>query len=205
MRVSAGSRADGRPIAEVATVVVAAVVIAALAVHYLRDFPYPLSLTAAWRGAAVTAAATGAALLRTWGLLAIMLSALAGWLRRRMPDLSVAESVAGAVVLFWSGTYFCLLALGPFGLFQPGVLRALLVVVLVLTLRPPQRRARRRRWPSGAWIALGALALTVVPLLLLQLGSPVSPFMDTLPQAASPERMHLYQPPGRRQGAAAHP
>jgi hypothetical protein len=73
------------------------------------------------------------------------------------------------------------------------VLRALLVVVLVLTLRSPQRHARRRRWPSGAWIALGALALTVVPLLLLQLGSPVSPFMDTLPQAASPERIVTFR------------
>ncbi len=178
----------------VLVVVAATIVIAALAVSRLRAYPYHLDIRAAIHGAATTAGATAPAAARTWTLVGVVLAALAGWLRRRAPDLARSEAVAAAVILLWSGTYLCLLVLGPFGLYRPAVLRALVVALVVATVR---RRgggaARRGRWPSGAWIAVLALALALVPLFLLQLGSPVSPFMDTLPQAASPERIVTFR------------
>jgi len=175
-------------------VVAATIVIAALAVTRLRAYPYHLDVRAAMHGAATTAAATGAAAARTWTLVGILIAAIAGWLRRRAPDLTRSEAVAAAVVLLWSGTYVCLLVLGPFGLYRPAVLRTLVAAVLVATVRRSGASVtRRRRWPAGAWIAVIALTLAFVPLFLLQLGSPVSPFMDTLPQAASPERIVTFQ------------
>ncbi len=189
----------------VVLVLAATIVIAALAVYRLRTYPYHLDLRAAIHGAATTASATAPAAARTWTLVGVMVAALAGWLRRRAPDLARSEAVAAAVIVLWSGTYLCLLVLGPFNLYRPAVLRALVVALLLATVRRRSRgagesqldssrlRPRRRRWPAGAWIAVLALALAVVPLFLLQLGSPVSPFMDTLPQAASPERIVTFR------------
>ena len=107
-------------------------------------------------------------------------------------------AVAAGVVLLWSATYVLLLVLGPFGLYSPAALRAIVIAVIAALLATLRRRSgggavERRPWPAGAWIAIGALALAVVPLFLLQLGSPVSPFMDTLPQAASPERVVTFR------------
>src|SRR2546427_343317 len=78
------------------------------------------------------------------------------------------------------------------------VAAAIVIAVIAALLATLRRRSgggavERRPWPAGAWIAIGALALAVVPLFLLQLGSPVSPFMDTLPQAASPERVVTFR------------
>src|SRR5882724_3214532 len=196
---------------EMLAVLVAAGVIASLAVFRLRSYPYPLDVRAAVEGARSVMQWTAPAALASWAVLALVLTAIAIWLRPRAGDLSVGELVAGAVVLFWSGCYGALLVLGPFGAYRPVVLRAILGAVVLAALafsRPTARRDERttshgRPGPSkaprsargsrGAWISVGAFALVVGPLLLMQLGSPVSPFMDVLPYIASAQKIVTFR------------
>ena len=183
-----------RRAAEIFGIVTATSVIAALSVFRLRQFRYPLDVRAALHGAAVTVGATAPAALGTWLLVALSIAALAGWLRRRDPTLSGSDAALGAVIVAWAGTYVTLLALGPLGIYRPWVLRVLVVAVVAMTLRPtPARLTPTPRWPAGAWIAVGAAVLSFVPLLLLQLGSPMSPFMDVLPYVASAEKIVTFR------------
>ena len=176
-------------------------VIVALAAYRLRDYRYPLNLAAAVRGAATTAHVTIRAALGTWFVVAVALAASGAWLRRRVPDLSPAEVVAAAVVLVWSGTYAVLLTLGPLGLYRPLVLRGLVLALALAALRfwrhphpaTPQHRSSGEQRQQGAWIAVGAFALAAGPLLLMQIGSPVSPFMDVLPYIASAQKIVTFR------------
>jgi hypothetical protein len=175
-----------------------AAAVAGLALYRLRDFPYPHDLRAALDGAAATLAATGPAAIKTWLFAGLAVLAVGGWLRRRAPSLRVSEAAAGAVVLLWSGAYLTLLLLGPLGLYIPLVLRILLVLVVVAaTRRPrgtvPSPSSTPSRAPAGAWLAAGAFALAAGPLLLMQLGSPVSPFMDVLPYVASVQKIVTFR------------
>ena len=172
-----------------------------LAVLHANGPRYPIDLRAAWRGIRETLPATGHAVLVIWPIVGIVVIALARWLRRRGEDLSRAEAVAGAVVLLWGVAYAALVTLGPLGLYRPLVLRVLLlgaVLALLATPRPPVvRRPPRRRDHTGAWLVVLSLALAVGPLMLLQLASPVSPFMDVLPYVASVQKIvsfHFYDP-----------
>ncbi len=159
----------------------------------VRGTPYPLDLAAAIRGAATTVDATLPAALKTWALLALVLFAFARRLRARAPSLRPSEAIAGAVVLLWSGAYGLLLTLGPTGAYQPWLLRLVTgAVVLWALLHRPAAGPRRRASP-GIAIALLAFLLAFVPLLVMQLGSPVSPFMDVLPYVASTQKIVTFQ------------
>lgn len=178
---------------EVSGIAVATALIAAFAAYRLRIFRYPLDVRAALHGAATTVGATAPAALGTWLLAALLIAAGAGWLRRRDPTLSGSDATLGAVVVVWAGTYVTLLALGPFGAYRPTVLRALVVAVVLATFRRTTRVEPARGWPAGAWIAAAAAGLSFVPLLLMQLGSPMSPFMDVLPYVASAEKIVTFR------------
>jgi hypothetical protein len=180
----------------VVTAAVATAALAALAMQRLAAFPYPLDLSAAIAGARETAAATLPAAAVVWSVIAVLLAAIVAILRRAAPDLDTAERIAGAVVLTWAGAYLLLLTLGPLGLFRSWVLRGFVVVVAAaaaLTRRPAERSPRHRPPSVGAFVAVVAAALSVVPLLVLQVGSPVSPFMDVLPYVASTQKIVTFQ------------
>jgi len=178
------------------SIVIAAAIalISWLAVRRLGNYRYPLDVSAAVRGAATTARETGTTAALVWTILGLELWAVGRWLRSRS-DLSFGEAAAAATVLLWGGAYVALLTLGPLGLYRPLVLRGLLLAVFgaaVLAARgagAPRRGARS--W--GPWIAAAAFALTAGPLLLMQLGSPVSPFMDVLPYVASTEKIVTFE------------
>jgi hypothetical protein len=169
--------------------------IAALARHRLRDYPYPLDVAAALAGVRTVLDVTGTTALSVWTVVAVFTIAVGRWLRRRS-DLSVGEATAAAVVLLWAGAYFALLLLGPLGLYRPWVLRGALVVTVVAALATSRGRSARRRrvrGDAGAALAAAAFALAAGPLLLMQLGSPVSPFMDVLPYVASTEKIVTFR------------
>lgn len=171
-------------------------VLVRLAVLRLANYPYPLDLAAAWTGAATTADATVPALLIVWAVLAVAIVALARWLRRRCDELATSEAVLGAVVVLWAITDVLLLVLGPTGLYRPMVLRGVLVLVVVGALvaggaAPPARP--RRRWPAGAWVGAFAFGLAFIPLVLMQVGSPMSPFMDILALIAAVQKVVTFQ------------
>jgi len=175
-----------------AVVALALYVIVRLALLRLQNFPYPHDLGAAWTGAMTTAAETVPALLAVWAVLGVAVGAVAGWLRRRAPDLLTSEAALGAVVVLWAMTDLAILALGPIGLYRPNVLRLLLVLVVAATLRW-RPAPRRPPWPAGAWVAVLAAALVLPPLLLMQIGSPVSPFMDILALIAAVQKVVTFQ------------
>lgn len=167
-------------------------VIVRLALVRLQGYPYPLDLAAALAGARTTAGETVPALLIVWSVVGLAIVAVAGWLRRRTPELFTSEAALGAVIVLWAITDLTLLVLGPAGLYRPAVLRILLVVVITATLRwrpaPP-----RPPWPAGAWVAGLALLLVLGPLLVMQIGSPVSPFMDILALIAAVQKIVTFQ------------
>ena len=88
------SRSTARGLDVAVLAVAAAIVIGSLAVYRLRTYPYHLDLHAAMRGAATTVADTAPAAARTWTTVGVIVAALAGWLRRRAPDLARSEAVA---------------------------------------------------------------------------------------------------------------
>ncbi len=190
-----------RRYSEALVITLATVVIAALAVYRLRVFPYPLSLEAAMAGAAVTAQSTVPAAVRTWLLVGVMLAVLARVIGRRVPEWSGGERTAAALVVLWSLAYVALLALGPVGLYRAPVLRgvaAALVVGSALVARraghdASQAREVDRRDAAGPWLMGLVLALTVGPLLILQLASPVSPFMDILGYIAPVQKIVTFE------------
>ncbi len=177
-------------------VAVVTYVLARLAVLRLGNYPYPLDLGAAWTGAMTTASATIPALLIVWTVLGLSLVAIGGWLRRRAPDLLLSEAALGAMIVLWAFTDLLLLVLGPSGWYRPNVLRVILVLALATAFRLGRGASRtrpRRPWPAGAWVAAYAVALVIVPLLLMQVGSPVSPFMDILALIAAVQKVVTFQ------------
>jgi hypothetical protein len=169
--------------------------IAWLARYRLRDYPYPLDIGAALAGARDVVDVTGVTAALVWTVVGTFTLAVGRWLRRRS-DLSVGEAAAAAVVLLWAGAYLALLLLGPLGLYRAWVLRALLGVTIAAALLTSRGRAARRprvRGDAGAILAGAAFVLAAGPLLVMQLGSPVSPFMDVLPYVASTEKVVTFQ------------
>ena len=191
------SRSTGRIVRMLLLIAVVVYLLVRLAALRLGNYPYPLDLAAAWTGAGETARATVPALVIVWSALAVAIVALGGWLRRRAPDLLLSEAALGAVVVLWATTDVVLLVLGPTGWYRPNVLRAIYALVVLAAFRlartgaPPA--ARRRPWPPGAWVATFTIALVIVPLVLMQVGSPVSPFMDILALIAAVQKVVTFQ------------
>ncbi len=176
-------------------VVLAAVVIAALGLYRLRGYRYPFDVREAWAGVRTVLPVTGRTALLMWSVLAIELGFLTGWWRRVHP-LSRAEAAAAAVLTLWGGGYVTLLLLGPSHAYRPVILRLVLLLVAVAAWRGSIGKtplAPQRRGGFGPWLAIGALLLAGGPLLLMQLGSPVSPFMDVLPYVAATQKIVTFQ------------
>jgi hypothetical protein len=188
-----------------AAIVLCTAAIAWLAMLRMATSQYYVTLAAAWKGAATTAPQTVPAALVVWLVLALTLGALTMYWRRG-DELDRSEAIAAAIITLWSVAYVALLALGPFGAYRPFVLRALVIAVIATALLARRARERthaaapppidlvvtvpsRRPVPAGAWIAVGSFLLVLGPLLLMQIGSPVSPFMDVLPLVASVQKI----------------
>ena len=180
----------------------ATLLFARLAVYRLRSFSYPLDLGAALAGIEATTRATVPAALATWSMLAIAVAAATLWVRSRDPELPTPYAAAAAVVVLWTAVYLSLLILGPLGLYRPLVLRALVVITIAATAaigwrRRPTTVARGappgRAVVPGWWLALLAILLAIGPLTLMELGSPVSPFMDVLPLVAGVQKIVTFQ------------
>ena len=145
-------------------IVAATAGIAALAVHRLRDFPYPLDVRAALAGVATVVDATGPTALLVWAFLTFHLVAVARWLRRTT-DLSIAEALAAAVVLLWGGAYVALLLLGPrWGLPVAGLFGGF--VSSVATIAAMGRRSREDPDQLGGALAGAALSSVATALQL---------------------------------------
>ncbi len=192
----------GRLVRTLLLVAVVVYVLVRLSLLRLANYPYPLDLAAAWTGTATTAGKTIPALVIVWSILAVAIVVVSGWLRRRCDDLVASEAALGAVVVLWAMTDVVLLVLGPTGWYRPNVLRRRARAggpdgVSVAARRTDAGTAAAATVAAGAWVAAFTVALAIVPLVLMQIGSPVSPFMDILALIAAVQKVvtfHLYDP-----------
>lgn len=176
-------------IGEVAAALAMASGVVLLAGYRLRTSPFALDWKGACAGVAAVGAATGPAALVTWLTLGATVLALARRLRRRSAGWGASESLAGALILVWTGSYVLLLSLGPVGLYRPLVARLTLAVIVIAALATSTGAAEQPPPRPGQLLALLAFALVAPALLALQLASPVSPFMDVLAYVASVQKI----------------
>jgi len=121
-----------------------------------------------------------------WGLAAAVLGAL---LLGRDPRLGRVDAAIGGFFGVWAFAYFGANLLGPIGLFRTWTIWLAIVAAALALWRfgPP---ARESRTPApGVRLAMLAFALMVPTYTLLQLGSPVPPFMDILATPAAAQRV----------------
>ncbi|HEY6394552.1 MAG TPA: hypothetical protein VIX12_03975, partial [Candidatus Binataceae bacterium] len=191
-----GDRNLAEPRAAFVLVALALLVITALAIHRLRDFPYPLSLIEAFRGAAEVFPATAWAALKVWFFLYLSIATLAGLLIRAAPEIGLFDAILAGAGSLWVIAFVLGNLLGPPGLFSTPVIWALLASgILWLWRNPPPIRLHRPS--SGQTLAALAVGLLAVSMLPMQLASPVVPFMDVLSYPSSVQRIltfHVYLP-----------
>ena len=171
-------------------------IVTALAIYRLRDFPYHLDWLGTIRAIAPLLPVTAWAAARVWTFWTVSSFAIGGLLRRYDPSIEAADAfIAGAAGL-WILAYVLGNLFGPLGL-----MRSWFVWILLAAAIAPQWRdllAFKFNPPSsGQKLALLAWILLSVSLLILQLGSPVPPFMDVLNHPAAVQRIltfHRYMP-----------
>jgi hypothetical protein len=174
-------------------------VVTALAIHRLRDFPYPLT-PQSWintaRAIAPVLPETAWAAVRVWTFWGVSAWAIGGLVRRYDPTTEAGDAVLAGAVGLWVLAYVLGNVVGPLGLMRSWLVWLLLLVAIVSQLLSPQR-FKFNSPSSGQKLAFIAWALLSVSLLLLQLGSPVPPFMDVLNHPAAVQRIltfHRYLP-----------
>ncbi|HTY54699.1 MAG TPA: hypothetical protein VMB26_05850 [Candidatus Binataceae bacterium] len=167
---------------------IAVAIVAALAIHRLRDFPYPLDWRGAFKGAFSMLPQTGWALVRVWSFLAIGVSIVGGLLLSVDPELGLGDAILGGAAGLWIGAFVIGQALGPIGLFRTASIWIILALgALWLWRRPPQLKLTPL--DTGQKLALLTLALLAITMLPMQLASPVVPYMDVLSYPASVQRI----------------
>jgi len=170
---------------------IAVAIITALAIHRLRDFPYPLNWRAAFAGVLSVLPQTGWAAIKVWSFLGIGTAIVAGLLLRVDPELGLGDAILGGATGLWVGAYVIGQTLGPIGLFRAPTIWILLALGALWLWRYPPR-LHFTPLDSGQKLALLALGLLAVSMLPMQLASPVVPFMDVLSYPASAQRVMTF-------------
>lgn len=135
---------------------------------------------------------TAWAATKVWTFWAVSAALLATALWRIAPALGRLDTVIGGLVAPWILAYVGANVLGPIGLFRGWVFWLLLAGLGAWLWRAQERQPRslvEAPWPPGAKLALLAFALQAPVALVLQLGSPVPPFMDIFATPASAQRI----------------
>jgi hypothetical protein len=130
------------------------------------------------------------AALTVWTFWAASAAVLMTVALRVAPALGLLDGAIAGLIGVWLFAYLGANILGPIGLFRSWTIWALLAAGLVWLRRvglPPLRP--RPRPSTGQWLALLAFALLFPGMLLLQLGSPLPPYMDILATPASAQRI----------------
>jgi hypothetical protein len=175
-----------------ARVVDATVVIAIAAASIATLTPAQRDMLFVWKGTAPAflevARHTAWAALRVWTFWTLAAAVIAAGLLRREPRLGVLDAVLGGFCGVWAFAWIAGQWLGPLGLLRSWSLWLLLALGLAWLWRSGPRIARPSSTP-GLRLALLTAALVMPTLLVLQLGSPVPPFMDILATPAAAQRI----------------
>jgi hypothetical protein len=158
------------------------------AIWRLRDFPYHLEWIEAIRAIAPVLPETAWAAARVWTFWAVSACAIAGLIRRYDSSIELGDAIlagaAGLMVL----AYLLGNLIGPLPLMRSWVVWILLTAAIVPQLRG-LLEIKFAPMTAGQKLALTAWALLSVSLIVLQLGSPVPPFMDVLNHPAAAQRI----------------
>lgn len=169
-------------------VVILAIVVASFVVlrSPIREYIFNESFAPAYREVLPSTLWAALTVWTFWAAGAVVLASLA---LRLSPELGLLDGAISGLIGVWVFAYVAANVLGPIGLFRSWTIWALLAagVVWLWRVGPPPLVWRR---PSvGQWLALLAFAFLAPGMLVLQLGSPLPPYMDILATPASAQRI----------------
>ena len=136
--------------------------------------------------------ATAWAAAKVWTFWAIA-TAIAGLVLLRIdPKLGPCDAIIGGVACTWIFAYIGGNLLGPIGLFRSWTIWLILIATAFWIAREPPALevARPSTGQKLAWLACLLMAISELP---LELGSPVSPYMDALNLPAAVQRILTFR------------
>lgn len=176
-------------------VLIGVAVVTALAIYWDRDFPYHLDWIGALRAIAPVLRRTAWATVRVWTFWALSSCAIAGLIRRYDQSIEVGDAVLAGATGLMIVAYLLGTLIGPIPLMRSWLVWLLLIAAIAPQLRNV-KAFKFTPMSSGQKLALTGWALLSISLLVLQLGSPVPPFMDVLNHPAAAQRIvtfHQYR------------
>jgi hypothetical protein len=156
--------------------------------YRLLGTPWQIDFSAAFDGIKPVLAATFFAALKIWTFWAITAAVGAGILIKLDPGIDSFDALLGGAAGAWMAAYILGQLLGPIGLFRAPVIWILLLAAMGWILFTPTTFVKPRLTPGRA-MAMLALALLMVGLVPLELGSPAAPYMDVMSYPASIQRI----------------
>ena len=167
--------------------VVTTIVASSVAVLETEQLAY---ITAPWSSMLPVLPTTMWAALKVWIFFTVTAAVATAMVRIWDPTLDRVDTTLAGLVLPWITAYLAANSLGPIGLFRaPVIWLALLVAVWWVRRAGQTTPAATTPWPPGLKLAVAAFALQAPAALVLQLGSPVPPFMDIFATPAAAQRI----------------
>jgi hypothetical protein len=154
----------------------------------LRGTQWQIDFGATFAGIRPVLGATLLASMKVWSFWALLSAVGAGILLKFDPEIDFFDALLGGACGAWIAAYVLGEVLGPIGLFRAPVIWLLLIAGAAWIIVTPTR-GQASRMTVGQTLAMLALGLAVIGLVLLELGSPVAPYMDVLATPASVQRM----------------
>jgi hypothetical protein len=174
--------------ADAAVVGVALAVIFLLARHRLQGTPWNLDFFSAAAGIGPLLGATLAAAVKIWTFWALLAAIGASVLLKLDSEIALFDAILGGASGAWMAAYVLGQLLGPVGLFRAPVIWLLMIAAAGWSVFGPNR-ATVSKISAGQAIAVLALALAMVGLVPLELGSPAAPYLDVLSVPAAVQRI----------------
>jgi len=169
-------------------VTIAVLFVVLLAIRRLDGTNHTLNIAEGLRGIGRVLPDTGFAALKLWLFWALSTAVVAGLLLQFAPQMELFDVILAGAAGVW--VIACVLGqlLGPIHLFRPLTIWLLVAAGIYQIWRDPPRL----QWAPltiGKKLGLLAVGLMSIAMLPLQLGSPVSPYMDVLSYPASVQRI----------------
>jgi len=163
-------------------------VIAAVSTAALKQPQLDMIVVSPWDGFGTVLPHTAWAAFKVWTFWGGSAAIIGGLLLRAAPSLGLLDAAVGGLAGVWIFAYLAGNLLGPIGLLRVWVIWPLLAVGVYWLWRSPPP-VERRPLSSGERLMLLTCALGLPTLLILQLGSPVPPFMDIFATPAAAQRI----------------
>ncbi|MBZ5631332.1 MAG: hypothetical protein LAO06_20960, partial [Acidobacteriia bacterium] len=164
----------------------------AASLWHLRE-PYNVYVWATpFQGYAAVLPTTAWAAAKLWTFWALAIAVAGLLLLKVSPELGLCDAIIGGAAGTWIFAYIGGNLLGPLALFRTSTIWLILIVAIVWIAKDPPRIEWHRPTTGQklAWLACLLMAISTLP---LQLGSPVSPYMDALNLPAATQRILTFR------------